>query len=119
MSIVSTVFLNALETIVEILLSLKFSIFKFTIFMFKSNLSLKSCKNLHFFGLFSITFVAMGYELVEWIYAVTSDPTAGAAFLGSQGDVWDAQKDMLMDTLGAVAMIRFTCLQEVIRIARS
>lgn len=57
------------------------------------------------FGVFSIAFVAMGYELVEWIYAVTSDPTAGAAFLGSQGDIWDAQKDMLMDTLGAVAMI--------------
>jgi putative membrane protein len=27
------------------------------------------------------------------------------AVLGSQGDVWDAQKDMLADTLGAVAVI--------------
>ena len=26
----------------------------------------------------------------------------GAAFLGSQGDVWDAQKDILCDTLGAL-----------------
>ncbi|MDB4871073.1 MAG: yjdF, partial [Gemmatimonadales bacterium] len=26
-------------------------------------------------------------------------------FLGSQGDIWDAQKDMLMDTLGALASI--------------
>ena len=26
----------------------------------------------------------------------------GAAFLGSQGDLWDAQKDMLCDTLGAI-----------------
>ena len=25
-----------------------------------------------------------------------------AAFLGSQGDVWDAQKDILCDTLGAL-----------------
>jgi putative membrane protein len=25
---------------------------------------------------------------------------SGAAFLGSQGDIWDAQKDMLMDILG-------------------
>ncbi len=57
------------------------------------------------FGLFTIAFVAMGYELVEWIYAVMSDPTAGAAFLGSQGDIWDAQKDMAMDTLGALVMI--------------
>ena len=30
---------------------------------------------------------------------------AGADFLGSQGDIWDAQKDMLMDTLGAVSAI--------------
>jgi putative membrane protein len=57
------------------------------------------------FAIFSIAFVAMGYELIEWIYAATSDPAAGAAFLGSQGDIWDAQKDMLMDTLGAVASI--------------
>ena len=27
---------------------------------------------------------------------------AGAAFLGSQGDVWDAQKDILCDTFGAI-----------------
>ncbi len=25
------------------------------------------------------------------------------AYLGSQGDIWDAQKDMLADTLGAIA----------------
>lgn len=54
------------------------------------------------FGVFAIAFVAMGYELVEWIYAASSDPSAGAAFLGSQGDIWDAQKDMLADTLGAI-----------------
>jgi putative membrane protein len=57
-----------------------------------------------FFALFAIGFVAMSYELIEWIYAATSsDASAGAAFLGSQGDIWDAQKDMLMDTLGAIA----------------
>lgn len=27
---------------------------------------------------------------------------AGVAFLGSQGDIWDAQKDMFMDVSGAV-----------------
>ncbi|MEF1273792.1 DUF2238 domain-containing protein, partial [Vibrio campbellii] len=26
----------------------------------------------------------------------------GIAFLGSQGDIWDAQKDMLCDTMGAI-----------------
>ena len=34
--------------------------------------------------------------------AVVDGGSAGLAFLGSQGDIWDAQKDMLMDTLGAI-----------------
>ena len=58
---------------------------------------------LFLFPIFSIAFVAMAYELIEWIYAATAGGASGAAFLGSQGDIWDAQKDMLADTLGAVA----------------
>ena len=50
-----------------------------------------------------IAAVAALYEIIEWAYAVLSDPAAGDAFLGSQGDSWDAQKDMLADTLGAIA----------------
>jgi len=52
--------------------------------------------------------VAALYEVFEWQYAVLGDPEAGAAVLGSQGDQWDAQKDMLADGLGAItAMILF------------
>ncbi|WP_041585630.1 DUF2238 domain-containing protein [Syntrophus aciditrophicus] len=54
------------------------------------------------YPVFVIATIAMSYELVEWIYADLSDPAAGAAYLGSQGDIWDAQKDMLADTLGAI-----------------
>ncbi len=54
------------------------------------------------FGILSIFTVAAIYEIIEWIYAVTANPTAGIAFLGSQGDIWDAQKDMLADGLGAI-----------------
>jgi len=54
------------------------------------------------YPVFVIATIAMAYELVEWIYAATAAPEAGAAYLGSQGDVWDAQKDMLSDTLGAL-----------------
>lgn len=63
------------------------------------------------FGLFAIMAVAAGYEILEWWYAVSVDPEAGIAVLGSQGDVWDAQKDMLSDTLGALfALLLFwTC----------
>lgn len=46
--------------------------------------------------------VAALYEIIEWLYAALANPTAGAAFLGSQGDIWDAQKDMLADGMGGV-----------------
>ena len=46
------------------------------------------------------------YEIIEWITALGVDPSAGLAFLGAQGDVWDAQKDMLLAGIGSViAMI--------------
>ena len=54
------------------------------------------------FPVFAIFTVAAVYEIIEWLYAVSSDPTAGTAFLGSQGDIWDAQKDMLADGLGSI-----------------
>ncbi|MEA4863196.1 MAG: DUF2238 domain-containing protein [Victivallaceae bacterium] len=50
----------------------------------------------------SIFGLAAVFELVEWTYAEFANPDAGAAFLGSQGDIWDAQKDMLADGLGAI-----------------
>ena len=63
------------------------------------------------FGVIFIMALANAWELVEWIYAEIDGGTAGQAFLGSQGDIWDAQKDMLMDTLGAILSgILFYCL---------
>ena len=57
------------------------------------------------FPVFTIATVAAVYEIFEWQYALNSDPAAGIAVLGSQGDVWDAQKDILADTLGAMLMM--------------
>jgi len=54
------------------------------------------------FAVFAIMALAAAYEIFEWRYAVSSDPKAGIAVLGSQGDIWDAQKDMLCDTVGAL-----------------
>lgn len=62
------------------------------------------------YSIFAIAFVAVFYEWIEWWYAASEGGDAGAAFLGSQGDIWDAQKDMLMDVLGAV----FSCILFVI-----
>ena len=44
------------------------------------------------------------YELIEWWTAVLVAPEAGIAFLGSQGDVWDAQWDMALALSGALAV---------------
>ncbi len=57
---------------------------------------------LYLFPLFAIISVAGVYELFEWQYAISADAEAGIAVLGSQGDIWDAQKDILSDTLGAL-----------------
>lgn len=60
---------------------------------------------------FSIVFmlaIAGLWEIVEWAYAEIDGGDAGQAFLGAQGDIWDAQKDMLLDTIGAaVAALLF------------
>jgi len=48
--------------------------------------------------------VYAAYEIIEWIYAATEGGSAGAAFLGSQSDIWDAQKDMLADISGALCV---------------
>ena len=42
------------------------------------------------------------YEFVEWFAAVLGGSSADA-FLGTQGDVWDTQWDMLMAFIGAMA----------------
>jgi putative membrane protein len=56
----------------------------------------------YFSAFMVIPAIAAFYELFEWRYAIDGDPNAGLAVLGSQGDIWDAQKDMLMDTLGGL-----------------
>lgn len=59
------------------------------------------------YPIFAIATIALSYEVIEWIFAANVDPEAGLAYLGSQGDIWDAQKDMLADTLGAVTASTF------------
>lgn len=54
------------------------------------------------YAIFAIMALALTYELFERRYAVSSDPSAGIAVLWSQGDIRDAQKDMLMDTTWAI-----------------
>ncbi len=47
-------------------------------------------------GVGLVALASVVYEVVEWWVAVIADPDAGHAFLGAQGDVWDAQWDMAL-----------------------
>lgn len=56
------------------------------------------------------------YELIEWAVADIFFPAQGHAYLGSQGDVWDAQKDMGLAFGGAVlAMVLISTLKRAAR----
>lgn len=56
------------------------------------------------------------YELIEWAVADVFFPAEGAAYLGSQGDIWDAQKDMGLAFSGAVlAMLLFSTAKRLAR----
>ena len=44
------------------------------------------------------------YELIEWWTALLSGDAA-TSFLGTQGDVWDTQEDMLMALIGATCAL--------------
>ncbi len=49
---------------------------------------------------------SMLYELIEWAAAEVFGGELGAAYLGTQGDIWDAHKDMGLASTGAlIAMI--------------
>jgi putative membrane protein len=45
------------------------------------------------------------YELVEWGAALVFGGDLGQAYLGTQGDLWDAQKDMALAALGSVITV--------------
>ena len=56
--------------------------------------------------------ISAAYEWIEWgVSLATGD--GGDAFLGTQGDVWDTQSDMLFATIGAiVGLILFSKIQD-------
>jgi len=51
---------------------------------------------------------SMMYELAEWLAAEAFGGDLGQAYLGTQGDVWDAQKDMALASLGALTAMLIT-----------
>ncbi|MFO0775679.1 MAG: DUF2238 domain-containing protein [Nitrospiraceae bacterium] len=52
------------------------------------------------------------FEIIEMVIAVIVNPELGSAYLGMQGDEWDAQKDMVMATMGAIITTTAATLAE-------
>ena len=50
------------------------------------------------------------YELLEWGAAEVLGGALGAAYLGTQGDVWDAHRDMALASTGALIAMLVTAL---------
>jgi putative membrane protein len=50
--------------------------------------------------------ISLFYELIEWWTALCSG-NAATSFLGTQGDIWDTQKDMFMALIGASCALLF------------
>jgi putative membrane protein len=49
--------------------------------------------------------IAAFWELLEWWTTLVAAPDVGTAFLGTQGDPWDAQWDMLLALVGAAFVL--------------
>ena len=59
---------------------------------------------------FSVTMIlsiSAFYEILEWLAVIILQPDLGMAFLGIQGDIWDAHKDTLAALVGALINITF------------
>lgn len=47
------------------------------------------------------------FELVEWAVAACTDSATGETYVATQGDVWDAHKDIILAVIGSMIMISF------------
>ena len=69
----------------------------------------KVIANRAYFGFIVVSIclaISAAYEWIEWCVSVCTGD-GGDAFLGTQGDVWDTQSDMLFATIGAMCMVLF------------
>lgn len=55
------------------------------------------------------------FEIVEAVIAMIVRPDLGAAYLGTQGDIWDAQKDMACAFVGSVIVAVWLTIRRATR----
>lgn len=66
-----------------------------------------SAKTALFFTFSIIVSISAIYEILEWLAVAILYPDLGMAFLGTQGDIWDAHKDSLSAIIGGLINILF------------
>ncbi|MDD5405695.1 MAG: DUF2238 domain-containing protein [Sulfurovaceae bacterium] len=70
-------------------------------------IKIKTFKAAIFFTFTLILSISAIYEILEWLAAIIFHPELGIAFLGTQGDVWDSQKDTVAAFFGGLFNIMF------------
>lgn len=56
--------------------------------------------------------ISAAYEWIEWGVSISTGDK-GDSFLGTQGDIWDTQSDMLFATIGAcIGLLLFSKIQD-------
>ena len=66
-----------------------------------------SVKTALLFTFTMIVSISALYEILEWFAVMIFNPDLGQAFLGTQGDIWDAQQDTLVASIGALINVIF------------
>ena len=54
------------------------------------------------FSISMVLAISGAYEILEWVAVLLFGGDLGQAYLGTQGDIWDAQKDMALAGIGAL-----------------
>ena len=84
-----------------------FGLLLFKILFEMSTTYISNIKTALLFAFTMVVSISTLYEIVEWLAVAILHPELGMAFLGTQGDIWDAQKDTLMAVGGALINIVF------------
>ena len=75
----------------------------------------KVISNKSFFNFIIISIclaISAAYEWIEWGVSISTGDK-GDSFLGTQGDIWDTQSDMLFATIGAcIGLLLFSKIQD-------
>ncbi len=64
-----------------------------------------SKKHLFLLANMIILSLATIFELIEWCVAAFTNSATGETYVATQGDVWDAQKDIILAVIGAVLFL--------------